>query len=206
MECFLCSPDRALVYLSSRNFYALLGLGPIVEGYTVVATRSHLPSMMDLPTQLLNEYTSFMERVRATLGIWYGPCTVTEHGRVPASDFRSDREGEGHCYHAHQLIFPVDVDLWPVLCDRFGEDLVRFGAFRDAWAVLEGGLEYLYLEDTMGGCVVATPRGGFPRRFFRGQVAEALGVRYRADWREYGGRDLIAAAQKKLLRKDHGMV
>ena len=46
-RCFLCSPDPALVYASDGSGVALCGLGPLVAGYSLVATRKHVRSAAD---------------------------------------------------------------------------------------------------------------------------------------------------------------
>ena len=58
-DCFLCSPDKRLVFAESKHFYAMLGLGPIMEGYSILASRAHTPSYFDLPRDLTNDYLDF---------------------------------------------------------------------------------------------------------------------------------------------------
>jgi len=51
-DCFLCAPSSELMYLGSDGCFAMLGLGAIVEGYSLVATRAHERSFFDLPAKL----------------------------------------------------------------------------------------------------------------------------------------------------------
>lgn len=198
ISCFLCNPQVDLVYLTSSNFYAMLGLGPIVEGYSVVASRAHLPSMLDIPEEVVDEHQAFIREIRRLLGKLYRPSIISEHGRVPACDFY-DRDGRDvHCYHAHQLVFPVNLDLVPVLRHQFGNHVTQFRDFRDARQGTKPGIEYLYFEGTDGSCVVVTPQARFARQFFRKLVANASGHPERAIWHSFPGWELIQAAQAKL--------
>lgn len=105
-ECFLCDPDASLVYLEKGPFFAMLGLGPIGEGYSLIATRQHVPSMMDLTPRETGELASFTEQVRARLRPLVGPGVITEHGRVAACVEAATATYEPHCLHAHRLVFP----------------------------------------------------------------------------------------------------
>jgi diadenosine tetraphosphate (Ap4A) HIT family hydrolase len=80
--CFLCSPAPDLVFLESENFYALAGLGPVVDGYCVVAAKAHFRSMADIPEALHGERGGFLTVLRSKLSARYGACLITEHGRV----------------------------------------------------------------------------------------------------------------------------
>ena len=200
-SCFLCSPDNNLVYSASPNFYVMLGLGPIVEGYSIVATRAHLASMLDIPDAIVDEYNNFIHGICERLNKVYGSCIITEHGRVPACDFYDMGGQDAHCYHAHQLIFPVDLDLVPVLQSNFGNRVRQFKDFRHARQVIKPGIEYLYFEKADGSCVVVTPRVKFIRQFFRTLVADTTGHSERASWLTFPGWRLIQAAQAKLSEK-----
>jgi diadenosine tetraphosphate (Ap4A) HIT family hydrolase len=59
-QCFICSPSPELVFLESKNFYALAGLGPVVDGYCIIAAKSHVKSMADVPAALLDERSAFV--------------------------------------------------------------------------------------------------------------------------------------------------
>src|SRR5260370_35277829 len=82
--CFLCDPDPALVYRAAREGVALCGLGPLVRGYSLVATRDHIRSAADAAPGSAPEFLSFASEIRVKLGALFGPCVMTEHGLVPA--------------------------------------------------------------------------------------------------------------------------
>lgn len=207
--CFLCYPGQKLVYKSSQNFYAMLGLGPVLEGYTVVASFAHLTSMLDLTEELAEERCIFVLEMRRVLNKIYGPCIITEHGRVPASnyydpthydptDYYDSTESNKHHYHAHSLVFPIDLDLTPSLHEEFSGCVSAYDSFHDARQYAEMGVEYLYYEKPNGSCLLVVPKSGFRRRYFRHLVAEQFGCPQIEDWHEYPGWDRIEAAQKRL--------
>src|SRR5712691_9156922 len=114
-HCFLCKPNDKLVYESDATFICLLGYGPIVEGFSVIATRSHIPSMLDLGRESVEGLCDFTSKVRDRLFPHYGNVIITEHGRIGVCIQGSH---EPHCYHAHRLVIPVTFDLTQDLLDH----------------------------------------------------------------------------------------
>src|SRR5215469_11506206 len=106
-KCFLCEPDESLVYHREGRFFAMLGLGPLSEGYSVIATRDHVPSMLDLDPEGVKELVEFTQRVRIRQAMrGYEPGAITEHGRVATCVHAVAGAHEPHCLHAHRLLFP----------------------------------------------------------------------------------------------------
>jgi len=81
-DCFLCNPNGALVFHEGSAGIALAGLGPIVDGYTVVASRQHVSSATDLPGLALKSFCTYAEQIRGKLVEIYGSCLMTEHGKA----------------------------------------------------------------------------------------------------------------------------
>src|SRR5689334_15782005 len=102
--CFLCAPAADLMYASNGRAFALCGLGPIVPGYSLVATKQHTASAADAVADS-TELPKFAEQIRGLLASRYGNCLITEHGRVPVC-FDPSGTSDPHCYHAHFLLFP----------------------------------------------------------------------------------------------------
>jgi len=195
-ECFLCNPDSDLLYLQDREFYAILGIGAVLEGYSVLSTSNHIRSMFDLSLDQAEQFQAFRYQVRELLSQIYGPVIITEHGRVPASDFYQSNHSL-HCYHAHQLVFPIDIDLAPHLKMSFGDKVVSYGNFIEAHKSCSSIGEYLYYEDIDGICHVAYDVK-YKRQYFRFLVAEKMGFPDRADWRKWQGWDLINSAKERI--------
>lgn len=198
-DCFLCHPDRRLVYTESPSFYVMVGLGPIIEGYSIMSTVTHIPSYFDLRGDLVQEYLDFRASTFERMADAYRRPVVTEHGRVPACDFYDDRPHQAHCYHAHQLLFPADVDLEPRLRAEYRNYVQTFSNFvaaRDAMQATED--EYLYFENADGRCIVIPTPYKHIRQYFRLLVAEAVGHPERISWHSVPGWDMIEAGRARL--------
>jgi hypothetical protein len=195
--CFLCEPDSELVYAASERFFAILGLGPLSAGYSLIASRAHSPSMFDLSVAEAHELADFTREVRSRLEQYYGPSVITEHGRVPPCLGEALRRHEPHCLHAHRLVFPgvPDLDLSAVLP---ASRVRRFDSFLNAKLVHRDSGQYLYAEDPDGTCEVASVCGGVSRQFFRRLVASRLGIYEYADWQLHPRYELVAQARKRL--------
>src|SRR6266571_3809628 len=109
-SCFLCEPARKLVFFESPAFFALAGLGPVTDGYSVFATKEHVKSMADLPGLLRSQRDALVESVRGRLANRYSGCLITEHGRMAVCT-EDSHDHDPHCYHAHFLIFPGAQDV-----------------------------------------------------------------------------------------------
>lgn len=193
-SCFLCYPSRELLYLADGSFFALLGLGPIVEGYTLIATREHIPSMLDLAATEFDSLLNFTQRVRETLSTYYGDVIVTEHGRIPICEAR--RGAQQHCFHAHRLVFPVTMHLDERL-SGLGLPWARYGSPTDIRDFAWHG-EYLYYENQEGECMISPAPSTLMPQFFRHTVAEMVGRPELASWAKYPQPDIILKARSKL--------
>jgi len=195
-KCFLCSPDSSLVYSVGNSCFAMLGLGPIVEGFSLIATKEHIPSMMDLSADNVGELCELTSNVRERLSAAYGEVVMTEHGRV-APCLLNRKQSEGHCFHAHRLVFPWTGDLTSFL-SRYGLELHEYRDFIECHQEFEWEAEYLYYERQDGTCIIAAAPPRLARQFFRLRIAEAIGQPELADWMEYPRLDVIEAAGRRL--------
>ncbi|MBM4401612.1 MAG: hypothetical protein FJ045_06645 [Crenarchaeota archaeon] len=121
----------------------------------------------------------------------------TEHGRVPACDFLDASGREGHCFHAHRLIFPLAVDLTDSFT-RHGLKFFQFSSYLDAVASFSWEGEYLYFEKVDGSCLIAPAKSRLVRQFFRFEVAEKTGHPEYSNWKLYPRVETIFIAAKKL--------
>jgi hypothetical protein len=184
MSCFLCNPDPALVYMESGSGRALCGLGPLTEGYSVVATRDHIRSAADA-LSLVPEFITFTESVRSQLTNMFGPTLLTEHGRLPVCI----DHGEGadtHCFHAHFLLFPAAPSI------AKGTAATFFGVSDDAISLADAlqlahtyDEEYFLFSPTAEQASIMRSAPTLPRQFARVLVADAQGRPAAADWRTY---------------------
>jgi diadenosine tetraphosphate (Ap4A) HIT family hydrolase len=194
-ECFLCDPDGSLVYAQSPSFFAMLGWGAVVEGYSLIATKRHIPSMFDIPDELALELNEFTGAIRTQLARLYGPSVITEHGRIGLCELLSSHEP--HCFHAHRLVFPVEVDLMGALVAAKFKPRTHKN-FNEA-RMASGDLnEYLYYERPDGVCVVTNAHGCLQRQFFRRAVASSLGQPELGSWRLHPRLDVVERVRKTL--------
>lgn len=197
MDCFLCSPNPALRYADSDSFFAMLGWGPIGEGYSLIAAKEHRPSMFDLPKEMAEELEVFTHQVKTTLTPLFGAPSITEHGRVAACVEAVTAQHEPHCLHAHRLVFPglpeIDVrNLMP------RPPWKSFSTFLAAYAEFSWEGQYLYAESAEGACSVAPIVGPVPRQLFRGFAAKLQGMPGTADWKAAPDFPTIEAAAHRL--------
>lgn len=195
--CFLCSPESALVFLEGANFLALGGLGPVVDGYCVIAAKSHAKSMADVGPDLCQERNEFVARVRNRLTELYGSCLITEHGRMVLC---ADGEHDGHCFHAHFLVFPGVADI-AELARSYFMNSEKFDNLEAALAYGSTCTEYfLTSPDSETFSVFSVPLNA-PRQLARYLVAWKSESPELADWRVWPQRDRALAIAESLRAK-----
>ena len=195
--CFLCNPEPEWTWLTSANFRAVLGLGPIGAGYTLIAAREHLPSMLDLDDDLAEELDAFSGEVQERLGSHWGPSVICEHGRVAPCVAPALRQHEPHCLHAHRLVFPGQqhLDLRRVAPAMRVFDFEDFDLARRA---VRWSGQYVYSQNADGTCQVGLVDGPLPRQFLRAVVAAQQGLHHLADWRRSPRHDEVNRARAVL--------
>lgn len=198
-ECFLCSPEPEWTWAESPRFRAVLGLGPIGLGYTLIAARAHVTSMLDLDADAAVELQEFTTFVRSRLHGLFGPTVLTEHGRVAACVSAQTRRHEPHCLHAHRLVFTgrTKVDLLEV-APRL--QVRSFASFAEAFRAVSWTGQYLYTENADGQCSVGFVEGPMPRQFLRAVIARQVGRPELADWRQRPAVDEVWAARAALSK------
>ena len=197
--CFFCDPDKDRVLYTSEHFYVLLGLGPIVEGYAILVAKEHVRSMFDLPEELRAAYETEKRCLKQFIAHVYGPSIVTEHGRVLACTVEDEEAHDLLCYHAHQLFFPVDIDLSQLSNDGPFEKIEISGnsLFDIDPSQLQDDEEYLLFESSADQVFVHKVRGKCPRQYMRYLVARSQGRPERASWQRYPDLPRIKEAKRK---------
>lgn len=197
--CFLCKPDPALVYSRCEVGFALCGLGPLVDGYSVVGSVGHYRSVADIPEDELQRFGGFVSHLRAQLSEKYGSCLVTEHGRLPVCDYAAGR-AESHCYHAHFLFFPGAPDVEAEATRHFAT-VDTLPALHGALARARDSHEYFLLSPHPHKFSVMTGQQKLPRQFARTLVANAIDRPDHADWKRFPRAD-AAHEVAAILRTD----
>jgi ATP adenylyltransferase len=197
--CFFCNPDKDRVLYTSEHFYVLLGLGPIVEGYAILVARQHVRSMFDLPKELRDAYAAEKRRLKDLIARVYGPSIVTEHGRVLACTVEDEEAHDLLCYHAHQLFFPVNIDLSQLVNEGPFEKIEFPGKslFDIDSSQLQDDEEYLLFENSEDEVFIHKVRGKCPRQYMRYLVARSQGQPELASWQRYPDVLRIKEAKRK---------
>ncbi len=196
-SCFLCVPGKDLVYAKDDKFFAMLGLGPIVEGYSIIATRDHVPSMLDLSPEDAERLCEFTKLIRKRLRSHYGDVVIAEHGRVAPCEYRDKDGREAHCFHAHRLLFPLQGDLTDSLASH-GLKVFEYPDFVEAQKNFAWNEEYLYYERQDGSCLIAAACKPLVRQFFRYKVAQHIGQPELASWKTYPRTEVVERARFHL--------
>ncbi len=199
--CFFCDPEEGRVLYESEHFYVLLGLGPIVEGYAILVAKEHVRSMFDLPEELRNAYAAEKRRLKNLIKDVYGPSIVTEHGRVLACTVEDEEAHDLLCYHAHQLFFPVDIDLSQLSNEGPFEKMEFSGKslFDIDLSQLQDDEEYLLFESSADQVFMHKVRGKCPRQYMRYLVARSQGQPELASWQRYPDLSRITEAKRKYM-------
>jgi hypothetical protein len=178
-DCFLCSPNTNLIYEEIDNAFLMAGLGSIVAGYSIVATREHIRYLSELSEKHYIQFIEFLIQSRKRLIGKYGSCLLTEHGKMPMCD----SEASEHCYHPHFLMFPSAPDIVEVAKSSF-ESYRCYDNIRDA---LDYGLqlsEYCLISPSEEKHFIFNCSNSLPKQYLRMLVAEAYGRAGSANWRE----------------------
>jgi hypothetical protein len=196
--CFLCNPDPELVYWSDETSVALCGLGPLVQGYSLVATRQHVRSAADAAILGSERFLEFLATVRSRLSERFGSCLVTEHGRVPACVDISGTT-DPHCYHAHFLLFPGAPIVEAAARAPFAkaEEASELPA---ALTIAAAHDEYFLFSPTETRFLILTRPGKLVRQFARLLIASARGDDELANWRKFPNHETAAAGARELRR------
>ena len=184
-DCFLCSPDEALIYARTADGTALCGLGPIVKDYSVVGTTLHVRSAADALISGIDGFLRFAEEIRAFLISTHGSCLLTEHGRVPVCS-GAPGEHESHCFHAHFLFFPSGPDVTDEVTKQC-ELISTSNSLIEALISASDLPDYLLISPTPQNFRVFRRLGRLPRQFARHLVASELGFPELSDWRLHAG-------------------
>lgn len=195
-DCFLCQPDEDLIYASDGESLALCGLGPVVPGYSLVATVEHVRSAADVVAGEAQRLASFVRKIRGGLSDRYGQCLLTEHGRVPVCIDVSGTT-DPHCYHAHFLLFPGAPDVEAGARGHFAR-VENASSLDEALALAYAKEEYFLLSPDPERYLVMTRPGRLIRQFVRLLVADSIGRPELASWRRYPSRDEAVATARDL--------
>ena len=191
-KCRFCNPpERERILWETEHFYVMVSLGPIVEGYLLIVTKSHIGACLNIPEELLQEFLMVKGRVKDILTSTYGGCMFYEHGKAGSSLLI---DGHIHCYHAHLHCFPmhdtlhndVSLDYSPLIFDSF-EDAYINNHVSDKYLLIEDDKLYVYQPSDK-------PRS----QYLRFKLACHIGHPERWDWINNQNWEMIDDTVKRL--------
>lgn len=198
-DCFLCRPSARLLIDCSRDHFTVAGLGPLVDGYVLVATKDHV-ERLGRSVEHASGFADYVQSIRALLAAECGGCLLTEHGNMPVCGIES--EHSAHCFHPHVLLFPGRHHIRAEAERYFGGRVMEFTSLASAFEHGAQLQQYLLVSEADADFAVYEPVDGLPRQFARALVAESLATPERASWRDFPGIDLAlenAARVRRLL-------
>jgi diadenosine tetraphosphate (Ap4A) HIT family hydrolase len=193
--CRFCAPpDADRIILTSQNFYVMLSLGPMVEGYALVIARHHVECCAAIPSSQLDEFTTVVCAVQHAQHLVYGSSRYYEHGRTGSC--LPNAEGERHCHHAHLHCVPLPLDVFSAVARDY--PIVGLPSWEAVLGKYKAAPEpYLLVEKEALPAMAVVPQK-IPRQYLRTVVAKAIGEPHLADWAAFQGWDLIKAARVRL--------
>jgi len=196
LHCRFCNPpDKDRILYETSNFYVMLSLGPIVEGYLLICSKKHFDCCGKIDPTLGKEFDNLTELVREVLVKAYGHCIFYEHGR--AGSCMTFSEGSKHCYHAHLHCVPVDLKLNELMNKNF------FPIKHNTWDNFRNSNSkynepYLFVDDgnKVSHLVV---KEDIRRQYLRHLVAKSIGKEELWNWVENQRLDVIKSGKVRLL-------
>ena len=201
--CFLCAPKERLIYYRNSPMFAMGGLGPIVDGYSIIAHEQHIRAMADIPESDVNSALPFFTHIRRGLFERFGSCVITEHGRMALCTDPAESSDDPHCYHAHLLAFPGAPN--PVqYASTYFRQVTEFRALEDALALVRAGDEYFLFSPSEDSFFVMEGGLNVPRQFARQVMAISLKCPHLADWRRNPNWDRTLRIASDLRQQFQG--
>lgn len=105
---FCCPGEDDVVLVNQDNVIAVCDAQPILAGHVIIASRSHIPSMLDLSDQERQEVRQVQDRLASAIFEAYGDVGAYEHGRSAICRFGM---ADGGHLHAHLHLIPFSFDL-----------------------------------------------------------------------------------------------
>ncbi len=195
LYCRFCNPpDHERIVYETSNFYVMLSLGPIVEGYLLICSKEHFDCCGKIDSSLAQEFDELAELIRQILIKAYGHCIFYEHGR--AGSCMTFSEGSKHCYHAHMHCVPVKLELNKLMDKNFLP--IKHNNWNDfRRSNSQYNEPYLFVDDgnKVSHLVV---KEDIRRQYLRHLVAQAIGSENLWNWVENQRPDVIKSGREKL--------
>lgn len=179
-----------------------MSLGQIVEGYSLICSKTHRSCCGDIPPEDIDEFLTFKELLREIFIKVYNQKPIFyEHGQTGVCMKHLIDNMQNHCYHAHLHAVPSEIDIFDLIREKIPH-FIEISDFKELIEIrnrkLKGGA-YLYYENSRGEKFVFPAEGRkLPRQFLRKYLAIKVGKPHLFDWERYPGWRRLSYAYKKL--------
>jgi len=201
-KCGFCVPLEPIVLYTTQNFYTVLSLGQIVEGYSLICSKLHRSCCGDIPIEQLDEFIKIKNLVKKVFEKLYHSKTIFyEHGQTGVCMRHLIDNMQNHCYHAHLHCLPCEVDIFDLIKEKM-PNCIKITNFQELIELrnkkFRGGA-YLFYENKKEEKFVFPAEGlKLPRQFLRRCVAYKIGRPHLFDWERFPGWWRLTWAYKKL--------
>ena len=199
-DCRLCAilrDDAAdsfdSVWLASDEYKALISIGAMVPGWTLICPIEHDVNLADRYRD--PNLHDFAHKTIGHLQQSYGPCAVFEHGSRAEDSFTGCGVGHAHL-HLVPLNFPLAVEAL-----RSAPELNWQRCAIAEVSTVASGSEYLFVANDYAGpdtsgllAKLDTPTS----QFFRRVIANRLGLAEFFDYKKYSMRDIAESSAHAL--------
>ena len=188
-NCRFCTiPEPERVVARTKNCFAMLSLGPIVDGYSLVLTNEHVSCCGAIDSKILPEFEQLVKAVMKVQCDRFGSSVFYEHGR--AGSCISTDGSDFHCHHAHLHVVPISDSIQNDLKVIFDfNEFQTWGEFVQWYERTE--LPYLLVGNAESlTCFIV--KNKIERQFLRRIAANSVGQPHLTDWQKHPGREQIA--------------
>jgi ATP adenylyltransferase len=169
----------------SENFAVVASLGQIVEGYLLILSKAHYPSMSHVPSEFFDELNEIYGKTRSLLSETYADPFIFEHGPMPLGQtLISPAIGGGSCVdHAHFHFVPVtcstEQPVHILEAQYTSRRIVELVELKDQ---AKRGVPYIFVE-TVGAKRLVFDAPLAPPQYVRSLLAHAMGEPEKGNWR-----------------------
>lgn len=199
-DCRLCAILRDgvadnfdSVWLAGDEYKALISIGAMVPGWTLICPIEHDVNLADRYRDL--RLHDFVQQTLRHLQKNYGACAVFEHGARAEDSLTGCGVGHAHL-HLVPLNFPLSVEAL-----RSAPELDWQRCAMADVGTLASGSEYLFVANEYVGpdtCGLLAKLDTPTSQFFRRVIASRLGLAEFFDYKKYPMRDIAESSANAL--------
>jgi len=180
----------------TSGFVVTPTVGALIEGWTLIISRRHVPAMGALTEEEFYELKDLVVRVRNLVEQEYGNTIIFEHG--PACEGTNFGCGIDH---AHFHVVPLSISIAPLVEVELESNLMweTIADLRDLSKIHQKGISYLYILENGTNRGILARLQDIPSQFMRRLIASLLGIPNLYDYREYSFRQNVVETSRRLV-------